>query len=49
MPIKRKLYKGLTDYRVEYDKQKREHPSLPTWALRVIVKDHLRKGKKNYG
>ena len=41
--------KGLKAYQLELQRQRKEHPSLPKWALRLVVKDHLRKGKKNYG
>ena len=35
--------KPLKLYQSEYKKERREHPTLPTWAVRVIVKDHLKK------
>lgn len=38
-----KLPKALQEYQAELKRQRKEHPTLPAWALRRIVKDHLRK------
>lgn len=29
----------------EYKKERKEHPSLPSWAVKQIVSDHLKKIK----
>jgi hypothetical protein len=34
---------GLVVFNKEFAKEKAEHPSLPTWAVKQIVKDHLHK------
>jgi hypothetical protein len=44
-----KIGKGLKAYQAELKRQRKEHPTLPAWALRTVVKDHLKKAKKNYG
>jgi hypothetical protein len=35
--------KPLERYQKKYHKEKREHPTLPDWAVRQVVKDHLRR------
>ena len=41
---KKKISKRLKEYTREFKKQRREHPKLPTWAVRQIAKDHIKKG-----
>jgi hypothetical protein len=38
----------LLAWRKEYKIQKKEHPSLPDWAVRRVSSDHI-KLKKNKG
>ena len=38
-----KLSKALREYNKMYSAERKEHPSLPTWAVKQIVKDHLKK------
>jgi hypothetical protein len=34
---------GLKQFQTAFKKERREHPSLPVWAVRQIVKDHAKK------
>lgn len=38
MPVK-----GLLKFNKMYSAERKEHPTLPTWAVKQIVKDHLKK------
>jgi len=40
--------KQLAKWRRECARQRKEHPSLPTWAIRQIASDHIHI-KKNKG
>ena len=36
--------KALLDFRKAFEKERKEHPKLPRWVVKQIVRDH--KGKK---
>jgi len=33
----------IRKWQEEYTKERKEHPTLPPWAVRVIVQDHMKK------
>jgi hypothetical protein len=38
--------KELSSYRRMYSKERKEHPSLPSWAITRIVQDHMKKHRR---
>ena len=39
----------LAAWKKEYHTQKKEHPTLPDWAVRRVSSDHIKLGKKMKG
>lgn len=39
----------LEEWRKEFNRQRREHPKLPNWAVKQITSDHLKLEKKRGG
>ncbi len=39
------LPKGLVVFRKMYSVERKEHPTLPSWAVRQVVRDHIEKMK----